>query len=535
MSLTIRYCFIAYCIVMLPRSSIPLSTLVNRVICFIVHHTSSSFDSLIPIVHIGSFKRFQHLYNPSCSLPSPYLQTSRSDSKTKTSSTRIFLRLRPDSRKSSNNNKSITTTIFSHVDLPARPTSNSIMFPTKNTLMAAALAFAFNANAHMIMSTPKPYGVSSINSSPLMADGSDFPCKQRPGVYDAEGASNIMPIGVNQTLSFKGGATHGGGSCQISLTKDKQPSKSSKWMVIHSIIGGCPASASGNQNSDPNSQGATKFEYSIPQGIAAGDYTLAWTWFNKIGNREMYMNCAPVTVTGGSKKRDEEGFSKRDTSLPDMFVANVPATDCTTKESTDVEFPNPGSSVEKSSQGTAPPSGPKCGAASGGSSSSGSSGSSGSPSAASAPQPSSSGGVFAAGASSASGSAPAPSSAPAVAPPVASAAPSAAPAPAVAPGNTSSSSSSGSAPADAPAPATGSSGAAGSSPCSSPGTEVCSPDGTKIGMCDPTSHVVFQPVAGGTKCVGGQMVVAKRSAKFAGRGRVRRSSSSGAWGFQYDA
>ncbi len=407
--------------------------------------------------------------------------------------------------------------------------------------MAAAMAFSITANAHMKLATPTPYGKSSLSNSPLIATGADFPCKLRTGAFDAEGASNIMPIGVNQTLSFIGSAVHGGGSCQISLTKDKQPTKDSKWMVIHSIIGGCPASAAGNLGEDPSGSGAAKFEYSIPQGIAPGDYSLAWTWFNKVGNREMYMNCAPVTVTGGSKKREEIETTKRDTSFPDMFVANVPASDCTTSEGGDVQFPNPGPSVQMQSAKALPPTGPKCGAASGGSSSSGSSGSSsGSSSSASAPQPSSSGGVFAAGASSAPSSPPAPSSVPAVSPPVASAAPSAAPAPAVAPGNTSSSSSSGSsgstgsAPAAAPAPAAG---AAGSSSCSAPGTEVCSPDGTQIGMCDSTSHVVFQPVAGGTKCVGGQMVMAgskKRSAKFAGRDRVRRGGSAAPWGFSYN-
>ncbi len=416
---------------------------------------------------------------------------------------------------------------------------------TKTTLMAAAMAFAITANAHMKLATPTPYGKSSLTNSPLDASGKDFPCKQRPGVYDAEGASNIMPIGVNQTLSFIGSAVHGGGSCQISLTKDKQPSKNSKWMVIHSIEGGCPASAAGNLGEDPSGSGAAKFEYSIPEGIAPGDYSLAWTWFNKIGNREMYMNCAPVTVTGGSKKREEiEITTKRDTSFPDMFVANIPIDDCKTDDGVDLKFPNPGSSVQEQSPKMVPPIGPKCGAASGGPSSSGPSGSS---SGASAPQPSSSGGVFAAGAASPSGSSQAPSSVPAVAPPVASPAPSAAPAPAVAPGNTSSSSSgssgsSGSAPAaaSAPAPASGGSapapvaGAAGSASCSAPGTEVCSPDGTQIGMCDTTSHVVFGPVAAGTKCVGGQMVVAKRSAKFVGRDRVRRGGSAAPWGFSYN-
>lgn len=197
----------------------------------------------------------------------------------------------------------------------------------------AALLAVSPATAHMLIKTPVPYGKSSLNNSPLDAAGSDFPCKTRPNGYADEGAraQNQMAIGSDQTLSFIGSAVHGGGSCQIALTTDKAPTKSSKWAVIKSIEGGCPANAAGNIGDDPNGSGASTFKYSIPQGIAPGDYTLAWTWFNKIGNREMYMNCAPITVTGGSKKRDiadnatieYSSFDKRESTFPQMFVVSL--------------------------------------------------------------------------------------------------------------------------------------------------------------------------------------------------------------------
>ena len=60
------------------------------------------------------------------------------------------------------------------------------------------------------------------------------------------------------------------------------------------------------------------------------------------------MNCAAVTITGGSGS----GLG----SLPDMFVANV-GNGCTSnlEPSGDLEFPNPGEDVDRNSSKSAPP------------------------------------------------------------------------------------------------------------------------------------------------------------------------------------
>lgn len=71
------------------------------------------------------------------------------------------------------------------------------------------------------------------------------------------------------------------------------------------------------------------------------------------------MNLAPIEVTGGSDNQDY--FQ----SLPDLFKANVPATDCTTPEMSDPTIPNPGKFLVRAS--TYKPgavTGPKCEAAS---------------------------------------------------------------------------------------------------------------------------------------------------------------------------
>ncbi|KAI5301671.1 hypothetical protein KEM55_001590, partial [Ascosphaera atra] len=121
-----------------------------------------------------------------------------------------------------------------------------------NTLIAAFAALLTATEAHMKMKTPYPYGPQSLNNSPLQNGMSDFPCKQRTGVYDPPEKENKYSIGEDVVLSFTGSAVHGGGSCQISLTSDQKPTKDSKWKVIHSIEGGCPAKTSGNMPNGEN-------------------------------------------------------------------------------------------------------------------------------------------------------------------------------------------------------------------------------------------------------------------------------------------
>ncbi|RAL11763.1 uncharacterized protein BO97DRAFT_453251 [Aspergillus homomorphus CBS 101889] len=214
---------------------------------------------------------------------------------------------------------------------------------SKSSVVGATVFFAAVAQAHMIMNHPVPYGKSSLTNSPLASDGSDFPCKLRDGVYDwpAEDEMNYFETGVSQALNFTGMAVHGGGSCQISLTTDMEPTKSTVWQVIKSFEGGCPANVDGNLDGDASTPDPYQFNFTIPTDFSAGNYTLAWTWFNRVGGREMYMNCAPITVTEGSSQK--RAVAKR-SSYPDLFVANING--CITPEGVDIRFPNPGDVVE---------------------------------------------------------------------------------------------------------------------------------------------------------------------------------------------
>lgn len=373
----------------------------------------------------------------------------------------------------------------------------------------SALLGAVAVNAHMIMTNPVPYSKDSINNSPLAADGSDFPCKLRPNVFEVTQENNIQ-IGTLHPLTFEGSAVHGGGSCQISLTTDRQPTKQSEWKVITSYEGGCPANTDGNLPGGSTMADPFKFNFTIPDGIAPGKYTLAWTWFNRIGNREMYMNCAPVTITGGSSKRSDQAekvpfIEKRTANFPPMFVANVNG--CTTKEGIDIRFPQPGSDIQYlgSPSNLAPAGEPACtGTPTFGGAGDTGSGSSGS------------------GSGSGSASSVAPSSA-------STETPSAAPIPSstVTPSPTSTPSE----PVPVPSSSSGSSSSGSlSGPCSPEGQWNCIA-GTSFQRCASGQWSVAQQMAAGTACAPGRSselsIAAAMSSRTISRMRHRKRSIGG--------
>ncbi|KAJ6183833.1 hypothetical protein N7519_005134 [Penicillium mononematosum] len=229
----------------------------------------------------------------------------------------------------------------------------------KGTLILSGL-LATTVSAHIQMSKPYPIR-SPLNkdakgqkdysyTNPLSTSGSDYPCKGYAD-DDFEAVATWQP-GSSQEIQLEGSAVHGGGSCQLALTYDKGKT----FKVIQSMEGDCPIDK--------------KYEFEVPSDAPSGDALFAWTWFNKVGNREMYMNCAMITIGGSGNREAKEKNTKKEhnnnnksnnqtpnnkpnshttnakssfDSLPDLFLANVDqAGKCVTIEGEPVHFPKPG-------------------------------------------------------------------------------------------------------------------------------------------------------------------------------------------------
>jgi hypothetical protein len=113
------------------------------------------------------------------------------------------------------------------------------------TLLPFLLASFPSTHAHMQLIHPSPFRDPHANRlhelkdynilQPLKRDGSDFACKgyqlNTPWTPTA-----TYEAGKNYTMELAGSVTHGGGSCQLSLSFDCGVT----FRVIRSIEGGCP-------------------------------------------------------------------------------------------------------------------------------------------------------------------------------------------------------------------------------------------------------------------------------------------------------
>jgi len=189
-------------------------------------------------------------------------------------------------------------------------------------ILAVAAGLFGTSNAHMAMDSPAPINHKANQFSNNIdysyttpQNASPFPCKGQLSNLAGKAGTPVATwaTGSSQTIRISGGAPHNGGSCQFSLSYDQGKT----FRVIKSIIGKCPLSPS--------------YSVTIPRDAPSGQSVLfAWTWFNRTGNREMYMNCAVVTISGGagraSLKQQGGSCGKRYTVVSGDFCWKI-ATD----------------------------------------------------------------------------------------------------------------------------------------------------------------------------------------------------------------
>jgi len=100
------------------------------------------------------------------------------------------------------------------------------------------------------------------------------------------------------TAQFQGEAQHDGGHCEFSLSYD-----GIHFAVFHTVISECLRKSK-------------TISINIPNEAPSGNATLSWTWINRIGERELYMNCARISIINGPKSGSFTG--------PTRLIANLP-------------------------------------------------------------------------------------------------------------------------------------------------------------------------------------------------------------------
>lgn len=168
------------------------------------------------------------------------------------------------------------------------------------------LTFARLCAAHISMSSPpsrrnqlseyynKPGLVNYNLRSPLYVepDFFSFPCKGFP-----KGPS-VQTFNTNTiTVTLEGTAVHGGGHCQFGVSYDDK-----NFVVLRTVETNCLLNS-------------MSYSFDLPEDARGDDVTVFWTWINRIGNREYYMECADVTV--------ETSGNRTDISGKELLVVNI--------------------------------------------------------------------------------------------------------------------------------------------------------------------------------------------------------------------
>ncbi|PIA19745.1 hypothetical protein COEREDRAFT_79025 [Coemansia reversa NRRL 1564] len=139
----------------------------------------------------------------------------------------------------------------------------------------------YNPHGENCPSLPSGESMDYSMSSPL---GANQPLCKHTTPWPKPAASWTAGQSVTVKLA-PGGAAHGGGHCQFSLSYDGGKS----FVVVHEVLEQCFGA----------NQAQRDFTFQLPGKLPSSDKAVfAWTWVNAIGNREFYMNCADVSIKG---------------------------------------------------------------------------------------------------------------------------------------------------------------------------------------------------------------------------------------------
>ncbi|RKP04570.1 hypothetical protein THASP1DRAFT_11716, partial [Thamnocephalis sphaerospora] len=152
--------------------------------------------------------------------------------------------------------------------------------------------------AHMEMTNPPPRGYKGLPGVTNIDYSLSSPAQQICQGKPAGPIAATFQAGSNIAVTLDGGAPHGGGHCQFSLSYDGGKT----FVVLKDVMDTCMVDS---------------LHYSVPlPATAPGSKRaiFAWSWINAVGNREYYMNCADVAIKGPAKGK---------LSGKQMLVANI--------------------------------------------------------------------------------------------------------------------------------------------------------------------------------------------------------------------
>ncbi|KAJ2746912.1 hypothetical protein GGI20_000991 [Coemansia sp. BCRC 34301] len=170
--------------------------------------------------------------------------------------------------------------------------------------ISSVAALVASVSAHMAMISPCTRYTPHNPKCPSLPAGAsfDYNLKNPLGMseplckHTTPYATPVETWTAGQSVSVQfeqGGAAHGGGHCEFSLSYDGGKT----FVVIHQELKYCFYGGPNNGNAGS----ILSYTFKLPANVPASDKAVfAWSWVNAIGNREFYMNCADVAIKSSS-------------------------------------------------------------------------------------------------------------------------------------------------------------------------------------------------------------------------------------------